>query len=329
MEYVSVSRRTLLATLGAAALAGTGALRLRAAPNYSLSLGSQYTFWGLVDIVGTQEKLFEKAGVNLDVRIFDSGKSTRDAILAGRLDTGVLGATPFIVGAAKGPMAALGTVAYAGATIAVVAGSDTGIKNVSDLKGKRIATQVGSSTHHVFESKIAPKYGLKPGDYQIINVKFADLGAALASKSVEAFAGDEPQPAIAEYKGFGHVLVTYDEFVKVPVILGVYKPTVEKNPDAIVAFLKGWLEAVRVIHDQPERAAHDLWKVFSEHGIDLPEPVVLKSMRRLKVDPNYEPGLKDYLTETAEALRKDGQIDKIPDWDKVLLTEPLAAAMKG
>ena len=283
----------------------------------------------MVDLIGKEERLFEKGGIDLDERIFDSGKSARDAVLAGRLDAAVLGATPFIVGASKGSMVAIASVAYAGKTIAVVAGTHTSIKTVADLKGKTIATQVGSSTHSDFETLIAPKYGLKKGDYKIINIKFSDLGAALASKSVDAFAGDEPQPAIAEYKGYGRTLVTYDEFVQVPVMLGVSRTVVEKRRDAVVAFLKAWLASIRFIREQPERAGHDLWKIFSAQGLDLPEPVVLASMQRMRLEPRYDPGLKTYLTSTANALKSDGQIDTIPNWDDVLLTEPLATAMKA
>ena len=325
-----IGRRKLLTGIGAAALLALApSRRLHAATLQPFSLGSQYTLWGMVDIIGKEERLFEKAGIDLDERIFDSGKSARDAVLAGRLDAAVLGATPFIVGAAKGPMAALGTVGYAGKTIAVVAGNGTGIETVEQLKGKKIATQVGSSVHHDFESRIAPKYGLKKGDYQIINIKFSDLGAALASKSVDAFAGDEPQPSVAEYMGFGHTLVTYDEFVQVPVMLGVSRAVVEKRHDAVVAFLKGWLSAVRFIREQPERAGHDLWKVFSAQGLNLPEQVVLKSMQRMRIEPRYDSGLKAYLTDTAKAMQSEGEIDKVPNWDDVLLTEPLEVAMKA
>jgi NitT/TauT family transport system substrate-binding protein len=329
MQGYREKRRKMVFSIGAASLLGLPASRLvLGATSEPFSLGSQYTLWGMVDLIGKEERLFDKAGIQLDERIFDSGKSARDAILAGRLDAAVLGATPFVVGASKGGMVSIATVAYAGKTIAVVAGTHTNIKSVANLRGKTIGTQVGSSTHNDFETLIAPKYGLKKGDYKIINIKFADLGAALASKSIDAFAGDEPQPAIAEYKGYGRTLVTYDDFVQVPVMLGASTTTTQKRHDAVVAFLKGWLSSVRFIHDNPQRASQHLWKVFSSQGLDLPQPVILRSMQKMRVDPHYDVGLKAYLTKTANALKADGQIDNVPNWDEVLLTEPLAAATK-
>ena len=330
MRDHSGNRRKFLASVGATTLLSVVPDRaLRAETLQPFSFGSQYTLWGMVDLIGKEERLFEKAGIDIDERIFDSGKSARDAVLAGRLDAAVLGATPFVVGASKGSMVAIATVAYAGKTIAVVAGSHTDIKTVADLKGRTVGTQVGSSTHNDFETLIAPKYGLKKGDYKIINIKFADLGAALASKSIDAFAADEPQPAIAEYKGYGRTLVTYDDFVQVPVMLGASTAVVQKRHDAVIAFLKGWLASVRFIREQPQRASQDLWKIFSAQGLDLPQPVVLASMRKMRVNPQYDPSLKAYLTNTANALKNDGQIDNVPNWDNVLLTEPLATAMKA
>ena len=70
-------------------------------------------------------------------------------------------------------------------------------------------------------------------------------------------------------------------------------------------------------------------RIFAAQGLDLPQPVVLTSIQKMRVDPQYDPGLKAYLTNTANALKSDGQIDHIPNWDNVLLTEPLATAMKG
>ena len=328
MDSHSLTRRRAVAGIGATAVLAATPVSRAFAASQPFTLGSQYTLWGMVDLIGREEALFEKSNIKLDERIFDSGKSARDAVLAGRLDAAVLGATPFVVGASKGGMVAIATVAYAGKTIAVVAGIHTSIKSIADLKGKNIGTQVGSSTHNDFETVIAPKYGLKKDDYNIVNIKFADLGAALASKSIDAFAGDEPQPAIAEYKGYGHTLVTYDEFVQVPVMLGALGSTVDRRRDAFISFLKGWLASVRFIRDQPQRASQDLWKVFSAQGLDLPQPVVLASMQKMRVEPRYDAGLKDYLAKTASALKRDGQIDTLPDWDKVLLTEPLAVAMK-
>ena len=55
-------------------------------------------------------------------------------MVGGRIDLGVLGSTPFVVGAAKGDMVAIGMSMYAGKTDLIVAGKNTGIKSIADLR---------------------------------------------------------------------------------------------------------------------------------------------------------------------------------------------------
>ncbi len=113
-------------------------------------------------------------------------------MVAGRVDIGVLGATPFVVGAAKGEVVAIGMAMYAGKTLSVVAGVNSGITDVSQLKGKKVGSQVGSATDSVFQNKILPAYGLSPSDVIIVNIPH--LNAIAASGSIDAFAGVEPIP---------------------------------------------------------------------------------------------------------------------------------------
>ena len=206
MNRYSQFRRKTLAMLGGSALAAALPVTARAQGKAPLKFGIQTTIWGAVALVAEAEKLFEKAGVNVEVVKFDSGANARDAMISGHIDVVSIGATPFVVGVAKSNLVAIATSCYAGSTLALVAGKKSGIKTVADLKGKKIASQLGSQTDHVFQDKIAPAFGLKKGDFEVINTKFADHVAAMASGAVDAFAGVEPYPAVAEVEGLGTVL---------------------------------------------------------------------------------------------------------------------------
>ena len=121
-------------------------------------LGYQTHLWGAPAIIALEEDLFTKFGIRVDPKRISSGKDVRDAMVAGSLDIGTIGVTPFIVGAAKGDMSAIAVVAYCGRTLAVMAAKGSGIKSVADLKGKKIASQKGSSTEFIFTEIIAPKW---------------------------------------------------------------------------------------------------------------------------------------------------------------------------
>lgn len=329
MENTRISRRKALALLGGSALATAFPARSLHAQGAPLTLGIQTSTWGAVGMVAEAEKLFEKAGANVVVQKFDSGRTVRDAMVAGRIDLGSLGAAPFVVGAAKGDMGALGTVAYAGGTLAIVASKKSGIRSVGELKGRKVASQLGSETDHVFQNKIAPAFGLVKGDFQVVNVKFHDHVSALAGGSVDAFAGVEPYPSLAEVEGLGMIVTDYSKYDIVPLMLAVNRPVLEKRSSELVPFLKGWLAAVRMFKDNPQRVIAIVWNFYKSQGYNVQEEVIRRALLHMDVTPNYVPELKAYLTDIAQTLAKRGQIASVPDWDKVLDREVLQRATQA
>ena len=329
MSKGRIERRDFLKTAGAAALAGAWPLRASAQSGAPLNFGFQNTSWGTVAMVADAEKTFDKAGANVKFFRFGSGKETRDAMISGRIDVGVLGGTPFVVGAAKGDMGAIGVAMYAGKTNAIVAAKDSGIRTIADLKGKRVASQLGSATNYVFENKILPKSGLTKSDVQIVNVTFQNQVAAIVGKSADAFAGVEPFPSVADVEGLGKVIIDYSQFDMQPVFLAVNAPILEKRKNELVAFMRGWLAAVHIVNQEPDRAVTIVWNQFKAQGYDTKEAVFKLMLTKLDVKPEYVPELRHYLDEQSDVLIKLKQIHEAPDWKKALDTSVLAQAMKA
>jgi aliphatic sulfonates family ABC transporter substrate-binding protein len=329
MSKGRIERRDFLKTAGAAAIASAWPLRTFAQSGEPLNLGFQNTSWGTVAMVADAEKTFEKAGANVKFHRFGSGKETRDAMISGRIDVGVLGGTPFVVGAAKGDMGAIGIAMYAGKTNAIVAAKDSGIKTVKDLKGKRVASQLGSATNYVFLNKILPKFGLSKDDVHIVNVTFQNQVAAIVGKSADAFAGVEPFPSVAEVEGLGHAIIDYSQFDMQPVFLAVNEPVLEKRKKDLVAFMRGWLAAVDIVNKEPDRAVKIVWNQFKAQGYDTKEAVFKLMLTKLEVKPEYVPNLSQYLDEQTEVLVKEKQIRAAPDWSRILDTSVLAQASKA
>jgi len=323
------TRRRALLALGAAAAAPGWPRAGVARADATVRLGYQATLWGAPAIVAEEEKLFAKAGGNVEVLRMSSGKDIRDAMVAGKTDVGSLGATPFIVGAAKGDIVAIAMVAYAGKTLALVAGKDTGIKAVADLRGKRVGSQIGSITDHILQNVIVPRAGLKKGDVQVFNTKFQDHVAALAAHSIDAFAGVDPYPAMAEHDGLGAIVMDYQDYDITPVLLAANRPFVREHPEAVVQFLRGWLLAVKIFREQPDRAAEVVWNAFKAQGYTMPLAVLRKAVGRLDVNPESVPALGPYLTDQAKVLMGQGQLKAVPDWNAVLVREYLQKAMGG
>jgi NitT/TauT family transport system substrate-binding protein len=330
MKDLKMERRKFLTLLGAGAFASGLPRRAFAQPaGAPLALGFQNTSWGAVAMVADSAKTFQQAGANVTLYRFDSGKSTRDAMVAGRIDIGVLGATPFIIGAVKGDMMAIAIAMYAGKTDSVVARVRPPIGSISELKGRKVASQLGSVTDNVFQNRILPKFGLSKSDVQIINMPFQNHIAALAAGSVDAFAGVEPFPSVAEVEGLGKVLVDYSQFDMLPVVLAANRSAVERKRDSVIAFLRGWLDAIKLFTDSREKATQIVWNYFKNEGFDVSVKVIRLMLSKLDFNPNYVPALPAYLKEQSRELMKQNQIAKVPDWNGLLNRELLQQAMKA
>lgn len=326
MHEMTVDRRQLLALFGASAAASLIARHAMAATplnfGYDKSAG-----WGALGMVAKAEGMFKKAGANVAYFTFDSGKTTRDAMVSGHIDIGILGATPFIIGAAKGDMEAIAMAMYAGKTNSVLAGVKSGIASIKDLKGRRVASQLGTATNYAFLNEILPKYGLSAADVHIINTQGGNMIAALVSGSVDAIVNTEPFISIAEVDGLGKEIVNFSSFDMLPVVLAANRPVVEQRPKELVAFLRGWIATIKLFETQPAEAAKILRGVMEAQGFKISDKATMLMLSKLGVNAQYVPGVKAYMDAQSKVLQQQHVIDKLPDWDKLLNRSLLQQAM--
>jgi len=326
MTKLVLPRRDFL-TLTGGALAAAALPGMRAhAEMAPINFGYQTTSWGSLGMIAESQGLFKKAGADVKIFHFSSGKDARNAMISGRVDAGVIGATPFIIGAAKGDMEAIALALYGAKTLAVVAGVKSGIKTLADLKGKKVGSQLGSATDFVFQNKIMPKAGLKKEDVQIVNVRFQNHVAALTAGSIDAFAGVEPFPSVAEVNGLGKVLTDYSSYDLQPIILAANTKTIKENHDNLVAFTRGWLASVKLYQDHRDEATQIVLKFFKDKGFDVNEKIIKLMLSKIDVNPDFGPQLKSYLENQSKVLLSQKKIAAVPDWGKLLNGNILTAA---
>src|SRR5262249_3037728 len=157
--------------------------------------------WGMPTYYLLKSGALEKHGVKFEEFAVPSGNLTMQQMVARQVDLGTYAGQSFILGADKGGLVAIALIEHVGKTAPGVARKDLGITKVEQLRGKKIANQVGSSTGNVFVDTIAPMHGLKKGDYQEIRMDVNNMVAALASKTVDAIVSVEPYNAIAVADG--------------------------------------------------------------------------------------------------------------------------------
>jgi len=320
-----LTRRHYLAATGAGALAATFGVRPAAALE-TVRQGYQTNMWGMPTYYLLRSGLLEKHGIKFEEFAVPSGNLTMQQMVGRQVDMGTYAGPSFAIGHDKGGLLAIAMIEYVGKTARVMARKDLNITKIEQLKGLKVANQTGSSTGNIFVDQIAPKAGLKKGDYQEVRMNVDDMVAALAAKTVDAMANVEPYNAIAEADGLAVTISEYSQFDKLPVFMAATPEFVQKSPETIVAYLKAWLEVAQDFKTKPDKVADTIYSFFESKGFKLSKDTFTKALARVEVQPGWPSDLVPYMQEQSEILLKENKIKAVPDWSKALRTEFLKQA---
>src|SRR6266446_7013537 len=137
---------------------------------------------------------------------------------------------------------------------------------VADLKGRKVANQVGSSVGNIFTDIIAPNAGLRKGDFQEVRMDVNNMVAALAARTVDAMVNVEPYNEIAISEGIGTALMDYSSVDRMPVFMAATPDFVQKSPDTVVAYLKAWHDVAGDFKNNPSKVADVIYSFFASKG---------------------------------------------------------------
>src|SRR5215472_8095106 len=320
-----ITRRHYLATSEAVALARGFGVRPAAALE-TVRQGYQTNMWGMPTYYLLRSGLLEKQDIKFEEFAVPSGNLTMQQMVARQVDMGTYAGPSFAIGHDKGGLIAVAMIEYVGRTARVMARKDLGITKVEQLRGLKVANQTGSSTGNIFVDQIAPKAGLKKGDYQEIRMNVDDMVAAMAAKTVDAMVNVEPYNAIAEADGLAITISEFDQFDRLPVFMAATPEFVQKTPETIVAYLKAWLEVAKDFKSQPDKVADTVYSFFESKGFEMSKDTFAKALARVEVQPGWPSDLVPYMQEQSEILLKENKIKAVPDWSKALRTEFLKQA---
>ena len=311
-----LTRRRYLAASGAAAL--TAGLARPAWALETVRQGYQTNIWGMPTYYLMRSGLLEKRGLKFEEFAVPSGNLTMQQMVARQVDVGTYAGQSLILGNAKGGLSAIALIEYVGKTGRVVARKDLGITKLEQLKGMKIANQVGSSIASVFTDTIGPQHGLKKGDYQEVRMDVNNMIAALAAKTVDAMVNVEPYNVIAEADGIGVDLIDFSSVDRMPVFMAATPDFIEKSPETVVAYLRAWLDVARDFKENPKKVADVIYSFYTDKGYKMSIDSFKKALSRVEVDPGFPSDLKPYMQEQAEILLREKKINAIPDWSKAL-----------
>ncbi|CAL80452.1 conserved hypothetical protein; putative substrate-binding protein of an ABC transporter [Bradyrhizobium sp. ORS 278] len=225
------------ATLAAPAMAQSKA-RIRVGYLHTLAVDGQ--IW-----TGIDRGSFDKHGLDLELRQFNTGLELFQALIGGSLDVLATGAVVSNFPArGQGKVFLINDIEVATAQLWVR--SDQGISSFADLKGRRIATTTGT-TAHVFLDKALRANKVDPKEVELVNQTMPAAVTAFISGAVPAVALWVPFNITVREKVPGAVKLTdASAYYPQAAIMGGWAARndyYEANKPALANLIRGWAEA--------------------------------------------------------------------------------------
>ncbi|MDO5744003.1 MAG: ABC transporter substrate-binding protein [Micrococcaceae bacterium] len=270
--------------------------------------------------LGVKEGIFEKEGLDVTLTLAQGGAAIVPAITSGQMDFGFSNITSMIVARSKG--LPLKMVAPGGSSTgdtkkdfaAVMTKPDSGIKEIKDLVGKRVAV---NTLNNISDSTISEAVKVAGGDHtkiDFVEMAFPDMAAQLDAGNVDAMAAVEPFVTISGADGNVPVFSNYAEPVD-NLTVAVYftsEQYIKDNPETVEKFTRAMKESQKFADENPEKAK----AVLPDYTTLKPEVIEELTMPRFYTEVNAQS------VEDVAAISLDrGLIEKVPDLTALLPQE--------
>lgn len=164
-------------------------------------LGDQPSFFILkiADYLGYFEEEFADSNVTISVDNFvNQGSAIIEAMSAGDVQVGVVGSLPLVAAVANdNPFIAISCVNYSENGFKLMAKADSGVSEVADFAGKKVAVKF-SSNEHQMTLTLLKNAGLDTSDVEVVNMSAEDSLSSLLSGDVDGalLKGDQLNAAL-------------------------------------------------------------------------------------------------------------------------------------
>ncbi len=217
-----------------------------------LSLGTTSWPTNMFFFLAEEKGFYEANGVDVTIQEFSSTTESTNAFVGGQLDFCTFASSetisPFFQGAEYSVV--LETDKSNGCE-GLVATSD--IKNVTDLKGKAVATQL-YSVDHMFLLTLLNENGMTEKDIHIVDMSIQESGNAFVAGQCDAACIWDPYFSQAKDAGGTELFSSADNPDLITDVLAASKSLCDKDPKAVTAVIKSFFDAVEYWKANPEEA---------------------------------------------------------------------------
>ncbi len=233
---------------GTAATASADAPKGTAENPFVLGVSPMSGWYAWYGVEGTG--LFEENNVNVQIEFFPVYSDSLTAFYSGSLDGVCIAASDAVAPINNDvdfSIVLINDNSY-GADGLVV---HDGIESIEDLRGKTVATEVGT-LEHMFLLKILEDNGMTIDDINFVNMTINDAGPAFIAGSIDAAVLWEPTLSTAIASGGTLLYSTKSEPGLIPDTLAVRGEVLESSPDAVQSIVNSWFDGVEKLNARDE-----------------------------------------------------------------------------
>ena len=203
--------------------------------------------------VAIEKGWFKEAGVDVKFEWFDYSASM-DAFAAGKLDAVTMtNGDALVTGSGGGKSVMLMLTDYSNGNDMIFA--KPGIKSLKDLKGKKVAVEIGLVEHLLLVNGLK-KAGLKESDVTLVNAKTNEVPQVFASSDIAAGGAWQPVSgeALKAVPGSRPIYTSADEPGLIYDVLAVNPGSAKSRKADWAKMLKVWDKVVAYINDPKTQA---------------------------------------------------------------------------
>ena len=242
--------------------ASSKAIEKKANGKLVVHLGDQPSYFvpKVADRKGFFKKEFEKDGIEIKVDNFvNQGSAIIEAMKAGNLPIGVIGALPTISADASGSkFKFIASVNYSVDGFRLYASKQSKVTKVADLKGKTVGVKFSSSEHQMVLTLLSNN-GLSPKDVHVVNMSAEDCLSSVLSGKADAALLRSEQIKPAE-DGGAVELATNKETGLIVSYLVATEQFLKEHGDVAVRIIRVMYDTCRWMYQHEDEAI----KIFAE-----------------------------------------------------------------
>jgi ABC-type nitrate/sulfonate/bicarbonate transport system substrate-binding protein len=246
-------------------------------------------FGHLPMFVGVEKGFFRKHGVEVRLKVVNTGTDMVNAMEKREVQVGDMSVTTFLKARHAGnPFRVIGIIqndatrSNADEPLAIVARKGSGIRAIEDLKGKRVGLAQAQTSDEYFKMVLARR-GMRYGDVTIVNIMAPPaLVPALKDGKVDAVVSWEPYNTIVlEQVPESYTVVRGGGHLSYIMVTTAHDPTIQGDPAVLRNFVAGLAAASQYTRQHRDEAV----EIFAKWVPGLDVAVGKKAIRHISYDP--------------------------------------------